>query len=305
MNWLRSFFRSERMTWTPGETLIMRVAFAVVIMATGIIWNAGQLPLPTEALKEPNGIARILPLRWMAEPAVLNLGKPLVAVTLLLYAVGVMPVLTLFPALLYMLGTGSLRNSMGDISHHTQIVAMVLLAQWIVYVWDAIKNKSWIRPSAGAQERVVFWSILMIGASYFASGIVKLKASDFMWIQRVPALSVQVFKAVWSASYSTGLPVSGFKAETAPWLIVHHPHLARLFFGVGLVLELAGWFMVLSRRHARWIGLGLIGMHVGISLLMEIEFWNHMLLVLIFAVNVPGWIKGRGKTTAASASAPS
>ena len=156
MNFIKSLFRGERMTWTPGETLIMRVAFAVVIMATGIIWNAAQLPLPTEALKEPNGIARLLPLRWMAEPSVLTLGKPLVAVTLLLYAAGIMPVLTLFPALLYMLGTGSLRNSMGDISHHTQIVAMVLLAQWIVYLVDAIKNKAWIRPTAAARNALSF-----------------------------------------------------------------------------------------------------------------------------------------------------
>ncbi len=289
MKVLKSLVQARPMSWSPAERLLMRLAFAAVILFSGILWNAAKLPDPGVDLKDPNGLAKVLPLQWLADPGVLMVGKPLVAAGLLAYVVGFAPVLTLWPALVYMLGTGALRNSMGDISHHTQIVAMVLLAQWLVYVVGAARRQPWTKPPPALQDQVIFWSVLMIGASYFASGIVKLKASDLEWIQRVPALSVQVFKAVWSASYSSGEPVSGFKAETVPWLIVQHPHLARLFFGTGLLLELLGLFMVLSHRHARWIGIGLIAMHLGISVVMEIDFVNHMLLVLIFAVNVPSW----------------
>lgn len=293
MSRIKSFFRAEKMSWHPGEALIMRLAFALVVVLTGIIWNAAQLPAPGTELKSPNGLANILPMQWLANPGTLALGKPLVAVSLGFYVFGWAPVFSLFVPLVFMLGTGALRNSMGDISHHTQLVAMVLLAQWVVYLVAAIRRRSWLRTTPITQQQVIFWSILVIGASYLASGIVKLKASDLEWIQRVPALSVQVFKAVWSASYSTGEPVSGFKAETVPWLIVNHPHLARLFFGTGLLLELLGFLMVLGKRVARWTGIALISMHLGISLLMEIDFINHILLVLIFAVNIPGWFMER------------
>ena len=302
MNRWKSSFRVEPMTWSAWETGLMRLGFALVILLSGIIWNAAQLPDPNLALEDLNGIAKVLPLRWLANPSVLMVGKPLVAAGLILYVVGLAPGLTLFPALLFMVGTGALRNSMGDITHHTQIVAMVLLAQWLVYVIFAARRKGWWTTAADVQQRVIFYSILVLAASYFASGLVKLKASDFQWIEKVPALSVQIIKAVWSESYSTGVPVSGFKAETAPFWIAHHPQLARVIFGSGLLLELLGVLLVMSRRHARVIGVALIGMHMGISVLMDIEFWNHLLLVLIFAVNVPGWVNDLRRTHADSAS---
>lgn len=293
MNAVRGIFAFRPMTWSGWEMAIMRVAFAVVVVWSGILWNGDQLPPPGQTLPAPNGLAKILPLQWLANPSVLATGKPLVIVAMAGYAAGFVPVLTLLPALVFMLGTGALRNSGGDITHHTQLVALVLLAQWLVYLVQAIRRKPWLRPTASVHMQVIFWSILVIGATYLASGIVKLKASDFAWIQKVPGLSVQVFKGVWSASYSTGEPVSGFKTETVPWWIIQHPQLARLFFGTGLVLELAGIFLALSRAHARWLGLSLIAMHLGISLIMEINFGNHIWLLLIFAVNLPGWFMDR------------
>lgn len=303
MNRLRQFFKVRPMSWSPLETLAMRLFFALVILFSGIIWEAAKLPQPGSALPAANGIAKVLPLGWLAHPGVLTFGKPLVAVGLLLYVIGLAPLISLLPALVYMLGTGALRNSMGDISHHTQLVAMVLLAQWIVYLVSAIREKTWTRASPKLQESVVFWSILTISATYLASGIVKLKASDFEWIQRTPAFSVQVIKSVWSASYSSGQAVSGFRAEIAP-LIVQYPNLARLFFGTGLILELSGIFMVLSRCHARGIALALIAMHLGISAIMDIDFVNHLLLLLIFAVNLPGLVSSKPAADSAESQAP-
>ena len=295
MNRFRAFFQSRSMTWGRVEMLIMRLLFAAVILWSGIVW---KLPLDPDTFDKPNGVAAVLPLGWMAKVAASGFTEAVTGITLALYAFGIAPALTLLPALLLMTGTGALRNSMGDISHHTQLVAMVLLAQWIVYLVAAIRRRAWLRVAHQEQERVILWSLITIGAGYLASGMVKLKASDFEWIQRVPSISVQVMKAVWSASYSSGEAVSGFKAVTIPHWIAEHPNLARLFFGTGLILELLGICLVLSRRHAFWLGLALIGMHTGITLIMDIEFWNHILLVAIFAVNVPGFILARKQNAA-------
>ncbi|MES2705907.1 MAG: hypothetical protein V4726_04820 [Verrucomicrobiota bacterium] len=301
MNRLRRFFRVHPMSWTPRETLVMRLLFALVILFSGILWEAAKLPPAGEPLKAANGLAKLLPLGWMANPQVLTAGKLLTAAGLGFYVAGLAPVLSLLPALVFMLGTGSLRNSMGDISHHTQLVALVLLGQWIVCLVGAIREKSWLRSSPELRQRLVFWSILIISSTYLASGITKLRASDYEWIQRTPRLSVQIIKSVSSATYSSGQPVSGFKAETAPMLIARHPHLAQLFFAPGLLLELGAALMVLSLRHARWIALTLIAMHFSISVIMEIDFLNHVLLLLIFAVNVPGWFIRKPKPAAESA----
>lgn len=307
MNALKHLLHARPMRWRPAEMFVMRLLFALLVFglgeaaretpwlnqarvlrdlpAGGIEWD---IPASAAEMRKPNGIAKIIPFGWMANDSVLRTGKIVVACGLALYVAGLFPVLTLFPAVLFMTGTGALRNSQGDISHHMQLVAMVLLAQWLTYVVMAARRRGWLRPPAAVQERVIFWSLLTIGAGYTASGLEKLDASDGRWIAEVPALSVQVIKAVSSAAYSSGEPVSGFKAVTVPKLIIDHPNLSRVFFGAGLALELLGFLMVVSKRHAFWVALSLLLMHLGISMVMEIDFWNHVAVLFIFAVNVPG-----------------
>lgn len=326
-SWLTALFRTRPMHWGSAEMLIMRLLFAAVVMWAGIFWElpeaAAQVPKPKwlaimdhggaetapgpESKSNANGLAALVPLGWMVDAARSPVIQALTGLTLVLYVAGRAPALTLLPALILMTGTGALRNSMGDISHHTQLVAMVLLAQWIVYLAAAIRQRRerhpWLRPAHQVQEQAVFWSLLTIGAGYFASGITKLEATDFAWIQRVPSMALQVMKAVWSASYSNGEPVSGFKAVTVPGWILTYPNAARLFFGTGLLLELLGPVLVMSRRRAFWIGMALIAMHIGISLLMDIEFRNHIFLLAIFAVNIPGLIFRSGGKAASGTEA--
>ncbi|MDB6135074.1 MAG: hypothetical protein JWM59_3317 [Verrucomicrobiales bacterium] len=325
--WLTALFRTRPMHWGSAEMLIMRLLFAAVLLWAGIFWElpeaAAQVPKPEwlammdhggaetmagpESKSSANGLAAVVPLGWMVDTARSLVIQVLTGLTLILYVAGMAPVLTLLPALILMTGTGALRNSMGDISHHTQLVAMVLLAQWIVYLTAAIRQRRerplWLRPAHQVQEQAVFWSLLTIGAGYFASGITKLEATDFAWIQRVPSMALQVMKAVWSASYSKGEPVSGFKAVTVPGWILTYPNAARLFFGTGLLLELLGPMLVMGRRRAFWTGLAIIVMHIGISVVMDIEFRNHIFLLAIFAVNIPGLILRSRRKAAATTEA--
>lgn len=297
--WLRRWFRAEPMLWSAREALIMRVLFALAVYFTGTLWDAPVL----DELKRPNGLARLLPVQGVTNPDVIPWLRGLSAAGLLAYAAGLAPALTLFPPLLILSLLGSVRNSAGgDITHHTQIVGMVLFAQWAVYAVAAVRGFL-ARPAAAIHSRAVWWSVLLIAAAYTASGMVKMKRSHGAWIARAPLFAVQMTKATESEYYSDpeNNVVPDWKRIDAPRYIAAHPWQARLFFGTGLVLELFAFIMMLSRTHARWWALALIGMHIGISVLMEIEFWNHMLLLTIFAVNLPGLIPAIRRPAGASA----
>ena len=295
MNRLRSLFRREPMQWSADETFVMRFFFALMLYFGAIHW---QLPAEYGAMPKPNGLARILPIGWMADPSLVGALKPIVGLGLAAYVLGLAPVVTLFPALFVGVATGALRNSQGDISHHSQLAMMVMLAQWVVYLVHAVRARKWTKADDTVHSTAVWWSVMAIAAPYVASGIVKLKATDFEWIQRVPVLAVQSIKANLSEYYSTLVQPEGFKVKAVPELIVQYPNVARLFFGTGLVLELFAFVLLLNRRICRWFGLAVVLMHMGISFLMEIEFWNHIWILLIFCVNVGDWLK---LTTAAKA----
>jgi hypothetical protein len=280
-----AWFRLEPLTWTAREMLLMRAMFALVVMFAAIPW---QLDATYAAVEAPNGLARVVPLAWMlAEPASLVL-RGLTAVGLLFYVVGRGSVVALLPAVVACCGLGALRNSAGNISHHLQIAAMVLLAQWGVYVFAALR-----RRTLEAACWAVRATLIVIAASYVASGIVKLKASRLQWIANTPAMGVHTMKTNLAQHYSDGKPVREFETEVLPVWLGEHPNVTRLIFAPGLFLELGAVLLLFNKRLTRAYGLALIALHLGISLLLKIEFWNHMLVVGIFCVNVPGWIRSR------------
>ncbi len=281
---LRALFATERLQWTAAQLLIMRILFALC-MWQAIHWNLA----PTAAeVKAPHALARILPLGWLAAKPALSIAQPIVAFSLLLYILGRLPWLALLPVVFVSCATGALRFSMGDIGHSTQLPAMVLLAQWLVYSIHAARTRQALAPSPLAHRDAALWSLIVIAAGYMASAIVKLDATNFTWIARVPYLAGQIVKSNLSNYYSSLEPLSPFFSETIPQFIVAWPNLARLFFGSGLLFEACGFLLLLNRRLTFWFGITLLLMHAGISLIMEIEFWHHMALLLIFCI-LPGW----------------
>ena len=50
-----------------------------------------------------------------------------------------------------------------------------------------------------------------------------------------------------------------------------------------------------SRRWAFFYGLLIIGLHLSISQLMQLDFWYHIWAALIFLVNLPGLGRTFGK----------
>jgi hypothetical protein len=237
-----------------------------------------------------------MPLMWVVEPTVFTILKVLSAVGLILFARGILPVVSLVPGLFLLVATGSLRNSKGDISHSTQVIAMCLVGVFVAYLVHGLVRRQWrTGPDSRAHHGGIMAALLMLGASYVASGIVKLKASDGQWIARVPNLAVHMVKSNLSDYYSkpTG-EISQVMTDEAPRFFSERQTFAKWVFGTGLILELGAFVLVLGRRWAFWWGGSLLAMHAGISLLMDIEFKNHMWLLFILCV-VPGFRVALGR----------
>ncbi len=280
-----AWLRPTDFAWTRGDGFLARLGIALLVMFLGCFWYLKPYEMLPEKL---NGLARLVPLQWMLQPTAIHILHVLTTAGLVGYVLGWRPVWTLLPGLITLLGTGALRNSKGDIGHSTQVLAMSLLAVWLVALWAGLREREWRQLSLKWQQRTLLAVVLVLAASYVSSALVKLKSTGGTWIARVPAMPVQMIKSNLSDYYSDPQgDVSKTMTETAPQFFSAHPVVAKLVFGSGLILELGAFVLLLGRRWALLWGGALLLMHAGISWLMDIEFWNHMGLLAVTCV-LPG-----------------
>jgi len=284
----RPWWQPGPLDWSAPEVLLMRVGFAALVFST-IKWETGAWTTQ----KFPNGIARLVDLTWIGTSPPGWAWQALTLAGMAAYILGCLPVLGLLPALFFSLVIGTLGNSQGAINHSTQMVTMILLAQFLVYLVPRCTGgekpvPSWLHPGLRIQQQAIWWSTVVIAASYVVCGVVKLTNSHFLWLQDAPYLAVQLLKTNWSHYHDT-LEMPPAWLQTVTQALIDHPNIARLFFGTGLLIELMGFTVLINRRWAWAGGLAIIALHLSISQVMSLNFFNHIYAALIFLVNVPGW----------------
>ena len=270
--------REEVVRYASWETFFMRLL---------ILWPCWSL-IEREVVNvqpTPNGIAKFVDLTFLANPAMQNGVMIAFFIAGFFYVIDRLatPALGLIVAI--MIAKGTLINSQGAINHSLQLLALVLLTQFIVQVIALIKNWTPVEK----QIQAIHWTKIVIAASYVSSAFVKLFASNVFWIARVPFLALQIIKSNLQAYYTDLEPMAtGWVAEFPYW-VANHPNLARIFFSGGLMLELFAFLALINRRWALAMGVIILLFHESISFLMNIDFKNHVWLVAIFFINIP-WL---------------
>ena len=268
----------------------------------------------------PNGIARWVDLSFAVTPEFQAWWIPVMAVALVCYVLGLLPILATLLLFLGQVLLGTMSNSLGGAIHHTgQVVAIVLFGQLVAHlvhlqqssttpgasVLDRIRAyyADWGRSLVGGgavlrdspgelqpHDRWIRYSQQFFAATYVASGISKLIASGGEWISTVPRIALQLEKTRASRYYDYLKDEGSEFAVTAGRLIGEHPTMAKLFFGGGLFLELFCFLALIGRLPLLVWGLALLTMHLSISTMMGLGFDNHKWLLLIFFMNLPYWL---------------
>jgi hypothetical protein len=285
--WLQKLSSLDR----PGNFLSGRVElFLVRLFYGGFLWHfLNELPSRFSGQPRPNGLAHLFDITFVSTPAFETIRPWLIGVCLAGYVAGALPALWLSIMTAMAIALGTLANSQGAIGHSYQLVTMTLLAQLLVYLFHAARSAKegrlrWL-ASGTAANRALVASIVVIAAAYVSSGAAKVIDSDGTWIYRTPWLAVQMLKSNLMEFYNGLTPQTGFFKEEVPLWIIHHPNIARFLFSGGLLLELGAFLVVAGRIPALVIGLSLIAFHQTLDLLMNLDFWEHQMLALIFLVN--------------------
>jgi len=280
------------------EMLLMRAALATLVwLETDWVLKKAAQGVPPN----PDGLAKIPGAEFFTQPEVGTFLMWLSLAGLILFALGRLPALSLLPAVFGNLMLGSIENSQGAIDHRGQLLSMTLLAVWLAYLLAAIRPQgengrlsAWWVPHLDWHRLAIHWAKVVIAASYVVSAVQKWLDSDFTWIWRTPWLTVQMIKNQRVDYYSKLQIPEGWMDTRLPQLVLEHPNLTRLIFGSGLLLETFAFLALINRRWSFGYGLALIGLHLSISLTMNLHFDLHIWLIAIFLVNLPGaWFLSR------------
>lgn len=284
---LRFWFAIEPMRHAWWETLSMR---CIIAWAT---WHTLRQPSPFVQQPQPHGLAVWgVDFTWLGRAELSLYLLPLWAACLLLYVANVFPVLTLFPVLVASIGLGVLGNSQGGIGHTTQVLTVVLLAQWMAYVWAAVQPRTRLPMprSFTRQQLAADWGRQALAASYVVSAITKLIESGGDWISDTPYFGLQVVKSEGMGFYDHLVPRI---AESSAWLgqwMVDHPMLTAMILAAALPLELLVFLGLNNRRIALFFGVTLYAFHSTVTEVMQLGFLYHKLLLLALFVNPVFWL---------------
>ena len=247
----------------------------------------------------PVGVAQYVDFSFLADPDLRGALRVGIVLALIPYTFGVAMPFAIGALALLWTGAGALACSHGDLSHSTQLVALVLIAQFLAYAKTGLVRRINGDTSAcdDGHELAVWYTQQVIVASYVVAGVTKLVRSSGQWMLLGPNLAVQIARTHDQAYYSSlpdGLMEHGTSLAT---FLLAHPKLTNLMLGTALLLELGAVVALVDRRIRIATGLALLAMHLGIRHLMMIDFVRHERLILVYLVEIPvlgtsllGWL---------------
>lgn len=276
------------------EIVIPFAGWEMFVMRAAFSWYFFYEVLPDgisfKTMPFPNSLGHWIDFTFASAPGVWGTLKLLAIPCLLAYIGGILTV----PALAYLffliLAFGTLSNSQGAIGHTTQLVALVILAQLGMALWEVLRRgRPWL-DNLERQRRIIHAARVMIAATYLTTAISKIDRSDGLWLWQTPNLSVQIVKTQANQYYNTLETYNPLLMEKLPASIAEHPAVSRVLFAPGLLIELFLFLGLMGRGWSAVLGLSGILLHRGIDLLMGLEFHSHEVILWIFYVNVPYWI---------------
>jgi hypothetical protein len=278
----------EAPTWSSTELDIMRIGLGFAVIKT---FSRMQAFRPSGELPYPVGIAHFVNLRWAASQTAVRWIQQGAYVAALCLAAGYVVPIALAYLTLATLVEVTFQSSSGSVNHGQHLLAVVLTAQTAAtLVWNAATRWDWDLGvlAQSQQSTAVWWTIQVIAAVYFTSGLSKVINTGGRWIARSPMLLLSAFERGDTDRMmgARGQARAGRAVNFASWLL-ERPLLTQCIFACGLVVEMAAPIGLLGTLALAVMGLALIALHKANRRLLGLPFPEYQLLVLVYFVNVP------------------
>lgn len=259
---------------TRGEQLYFKLfELLIALCSLRLAWQWSDYVQRLDRVLKPQGIGHYLDLSFLLGSQAAYLLTAVLALCLVLGVTRRSP-FGYGAALVIMHVLYVARHSQGKASHVAHCIGLSLLALTL--------GAALFRRSSALFQRLVLGSLIFFfGLSYVLAGICKLRYTGLGW----PNGSHLV---LWIAERELDSRAAwgSFAPNMLQRLILEHQPLGTLTLAFGLATELLA-FLVWFERFRSWMFTGLIAMHVGIGVTMNIYFTYNVTLLVV--LGYPWW----------------
>ena len=165
-------------TWSGTAFDVMRLGLGYVVL---LMTAKLQFFRPTGVPTNPIGIGRLVDLRWMSPRSATTWMRYGIYLATVCYVADVLALIALAYLSVVIILDATYRSSFGSINHGEHMLAVVLVAETAaVAVWNTADRLDWDLGDVLADSRAataMWWSIQVMLAAYFTSGLAKLIAT--------------------------------------------------------------------------------------------------------------------------------
>jgi len=273
---LQQLFDFERPE-TSGDRLFYRGFEGAVMLATTVLsWYWGLYAMKIAHVASPLGLARFLDVSFVYEHDLTLWIAAVVSICCFAGWMRVAPRVAYPLALLLFHLQYVSRFSLGKTAHGANFVGMSLLGITlaILFFQDPLHQR---RFALG-------YLYFFLGLAYVLAASSKLVGTGLAWSSG---------DHLWSWIRERHVDLLATNGEHSlnvlQRIALNDYALSTAFLAAGLLTEFAG-FLMWFRRTRTWIMLALVGLHLGVSLILEIQFPLYIAELLLLALPWPQWI---------------
>jgi len=288
--WLAKALRFEPIRHARWEVFVLRLAIAF------IAWGTFYGDSAFTAQPHPNGIALWFDLTFLSEDSLERPLREIARWSLVAWVIGVPAVVSLLLPTFLGIGLFTLKNSQGAIGHSFQVLHLCLLAAWAAGLWSLIARlrKKDLPHAFTPGQLELDWARQALAAGYVVSALTKLVNSSGLWFRDSHYFALHLIKNNDMKFYGT-LEASAQQLEWLPQLMMQHPMLSQLFFGIALPLELFAFLGCRNRHMALLFGVGLVAFHYSVKQLTQLDFVLNVHLLIVLMIHPLWWVKQGGE----------
>lgn len=277
MSLLQNLFDFDREE-TRGDVLFFRFFELFIVLGTlKLAWDWGLYTLRISDIVLPLGIARYMDVSFMFDSPLPLINAAVISLLMLagFFRMGRFGYLAAF---LLLLPQYAARFSLGEIPHSSNMLGMTLLGLALAIVS--------FRDERHRRRFTLGFAYFYIGLGYTLAGISKLVGTGLTWSD-----GRHMWMWIYEKSIDSFAKTGILEFNPIQELLLSEIWISTVFLTMGLVTEL-GAFLIWWKRFRMPVMFGLMALHVGIYLVMNIFFVLAFYELILLALPWSAWLDG-------------
>lgn len=280
MNLVNKFFKTyESQLYTKPTWIITKILWVIYFYD-----NMHQSLYLVDRINTPLSLCKIIPCSFFISNEMKLFISASLLILCILYILEIRMIIVLFLISLLSILIGSISDSSG-VLFRLSGYSLIFIVQLVAYIAH-YKNPN----KYNINKLRIHFSLQIIACLYTLAFTSKLAYSGIFWFMQTNGFSAHILKSWLYAYVTSGNEQILNKGYLFYNFIQSYPLITAFALALAMILEGFAFLTIFNSKTAFFWGIGLLGMHIGIYLTMDIKILSVSIPMVLFMLNLPAVI---------------